>query len=286
MIRLAVRCSAEQAEVALAQLLELAPTGIEERRDGDIVEYAVYGPPGEIPELPDIEAVVGDALIEVRTEQVPDDWHERWRDFHHAIEIGGRVLLRPSWEDVAPRDGVLEIVLDPGQAFGTGSHPTTRLCAELLLDVPPGGELVDLGCGSGVLGIEAALLGFGPVRCYDSDPLAVEAAVANAEANDVGLDVERFDLRQGLPPLAPVVVANLMRPLLLAIRAQLQQGLREGPALARAGVRHVILSGLLDEEADEVSAAWCELGLNERRRISEGGWTGLYLTAAQGIIDR
>lgn len=275
MIRLAVRCSAEHAEVALAQLLELAPTGIEERRDGDIVEYAVYGPPGEIPELPDVEVAVGDALVEVRTEEVPDDWHERWRDFHHAIEIGDRVLLRPSWEAVEPRPGVLEIVLDPGQAFGTGSHPTTRLCAELLLEVAPGGEVVDLGCGSGVLGIEAALLGFGPVRCYDADRLAVDATIANAAANNVEVHAERFDLRHDLPELAPVVLANLMRPLLLGIREQLG----DGQALRAAAVHTVILSGLLDEEADEVSAAWCELGLTEARRISEGGWTGLYLTA-------
>jgi ribosomal protein L11 methyltransferase len=273
-IRLAVRCSAEHAEQALAELLELAPTGIEERREGDIVEYAVYGPPGEIPELPDIEAAVGDALVEIRTQEVPDDWHERWRDFHHAIEIGGRVLLRPSWEDVAPRERMLEIVLDPGQAFGTGSHPTTRLCAELLLDLRSGREVVDLGCGSGVLGIEAALLGFGPVRCFDSDRLAIDATIANAAANGVDLHTERFDLRSGLPPLAAVVVANLMRPLLLGIRDQIA-------ALDRAvPIENAILSGLLDDEADEVSEAWSELGLVERRRLSEGGWTGLSLEQA------
>lgn len=274
MIRLAVRCSAEHAELALAQLLELAPTGIEEVHDGDIVEYAIYGPPGEVPTLPDLKVAVGDALVEVRTEEVPDDWHERWRDFHHAVMIGDRVLLRPSWEEVEVPTGVLEIVLDPGQAFGTGSHPTTRLCAELLLDVPVGGEVVDLGCGSGVLAIEAALLGFGPVRCYDFDQLAVDATVANAAANSVQLTTERFDLRDGLPPLAPVVVANLMRPLLLVICAQIEQ------MTAAHGIEQLILSGLLDEEADELSAAFCSLGLTEQGRISSGGWTGLYLSTA------
>ncbi len=271
MIRLAVRCSAEHAELALAQLLELAPSGIEERRDGELVEYAVYGPPGELPALPDLEAAVGDALVEVRTEEVPDDWHERWRDFHHSVEIGERVLLRPSWEPPRPGSDLLDIVLDPGQAFGTGSHPTTRLCVELLLDVSPGAEAVDLGCGSGVLAIAAAKLGFGPIRCYDADRLAVDATVANAAANHVDLAVERFDLRNELPTLAPMVLANLMRPLLLTI-AQHVHALPQRPPF-----EHAILSGLLDEEADEVSAAWQRLGLREHRRIAQGGWTGLHL---------
>jgi ribosomal protein L11 methyltransferase len=273
MIRLAVRCSAEHAELALAQLLELAPTGIEERREVDIVEYAVYGPPGELPALPDLEAAVGGALVEVRTEEVPDDWHERWRDFHHGVEIGGRVLLRPSWEPERSSGELIDVVLDPGQAFGTGSHPTTRLCVELLLDVPPGGEVVDLGCGSGVLAIAATKLGFGPVRCYDADHLAVDATLANAAANGVDLAVERFDLRHDLPPLAPVLLANLMRPLLLAIAERIERD-PQAPV-----IEHAILSGLLDEEADEVSAAWQRLGLAERRRVGEGGWTGLHLIA-------
>ena len=85
MIRLAIRCKAENAELALAQLIELAPTGIEEIRDGDIVEYAVYGPPGEVPTLPDLQVAVGDDLVEVRTTEVADDWQERWKDFHHSM---------------------------------------------------------------------------------------------------------------------------------------------------------------------------------------------------------
>lgn len=284
MIRLAIRCRAEHAELALAQLMELAPTGVEEVRDGDIVEYAVYGPPGEVPELPDLRAAVGDDLVEVTTSEVADDWHERWKQFHGPVLTGdddrGYVLLRPTWEavpaaiaelpDSAP---VAEVELDPGQAFGTGSHPTTRLCIDLLLDVQSDGEreLVDLGCGSGVLAIVAGKLGFGPLRCYDFDPLCVEATDENAQRNGVQLIVERADLRDGLPPVAPVVLANLLRPLLLEVAAKL------AAAPDADAVETMILSGLLDEEADEIAAAYGELGLNERRRVSDGGWTALLL---------
>ena len=161
-------------------------------------------------------------------------------------------------------------MLDPGQAFGTGSHPTTRLCIQHLLDIEPGGDFVDLGCGSGVLAIAAAKLGWEPVRGYDFDQLAVDATAINASDNDIEMLSERADLRDGLPPLAPTVFANLMRPLLLDVAGQIPQG---------HGINELVLSGLLDEEADEISAAFTALGLTESGRISEGGWTGLRLSA-------
>lgn len=275
MIRLSIRCRAEDAEMALAELMELAPSGVEEVRDDDFVEYAVYGAPGEVPRMPDLRAAVGDRLVEVTSSEIADDWRERWKDFHKPVLVGDaareRVLLRPTWEPADERVDALEIVLDPGQAFGTGSHPTTRLCLDLMLDLPRGGELVDLGCGSGVLAIVAKKLGWSPVRGYDFDRLAVEATVRNASRNDVAIEVARADLREGLPPLAPTVVANLMRPLLLDVAGRLA----EAPDVDV--VRRVVMSGLLDEEADEVVAAFVRLGLRERRRIGEGGWTGLLL---------
>lgn len=275
MIRLAIRCRAEDAELALAHLMELAPSGVEEVRDGEIVEYAVYGPPGEVPELPDLRAAVGDSLVEVRTSEVADDWHERWRRFHGAVLVGddarGRVLLRPTWVPADPAIDAVEIVLDPGQAFGTGSHPTTRLCLDLMLDLEPVGGLVDLGCGSGVLAIAAGKLGWSPVRGYDFDPLAVQATEQNARLNDVSVEVARADLREGLPSPAPTVLANLMRPLLLDVARLI------GESAGGGSIERIILSGLLNEEADEISAAFAELGLVERRRVSEGGWTGLLL---------
>jgi ribosomal protein L11 methyltransferase len=162
---------------------------------------------------------------------------------------------------------VTEVVIDPGRAFGTGTHPTTRLCLELMLDVDARGSFADLGCGSGVLAIAAAKLGFGPVSAFDSDRLAIEATNLNARDNGVVLDrVERFDLRGGVLPVADVVAANLMRPLLLGLTAAMKG---DPPGV-------LIVSGLLDHEADEVAAAFAPLV--ERRRLSMKGWTALLLS--------
>ncbi len=219
MIRLAVRVRHEQAEFVLAELLELAPAGVEEVQVGEeTVEYAVYGSPGELPELPDVRAVAGDALVEVSTSEIADDWQERWKTFHRPVLIeappprAGRdhrvptLHVRPPWEAAsARRDGEAEeIVIDPGQAFGTGGHASTRLCLELLLELAaferPAGPLLDVGAGSGVLAIAAARLGFAPVLGLDHERESVQAAEKNAAANGVEIEVRRFDLRtQALP---------------------------------------------------------------------------------------
>lgn len=268
MIRLALRVERAHAEVALAELLELAPGGVEEVDHGDVIEYAVYGPPGELPALPDLEAAVGGALVEVRTTELPDDWSERWKQFHVPLVLGDRLAVRPPWE--APAGTAIEIVIDPAQAFGTGAHATTRLCLELLLDLadaaPERGPLLDLGCGSGVLAIAAAKLDFEPVTAVDFDPLSVEATRDNAAANGVALDVARCDLRHDPIPVAPVVMANLLRPLLLDYAARLD----EPP-------RALIASGLLTHEADEVAAAFARHGLRERDRRVRGEWAALLL---------
>jgi ribosomal protein L11 methyltransferase len=252
----------------LAALLELTPEGVEQVDGEGWIEYALYGTPGELPSLGHGSASVGGVRVEVRGEEVPDDWSERWKRFHVPVLIGGRLYVRPPWEQAAVRPGVIEVVIDPGQAFGTGTHPTTRLCLELMLGLPAArGSFADLGCGSGVLAIAAAKLGFSPVRAFDADRAAVAATDANARANAVLLDrVERLDLRSGAVPAADVVAANLMRPLLLRLSERMQDG-----------VQTLILSGLLDHEADEVAAAFTPLV--ERRRASVKGWSALLLGA-------
>jgi len=275
MIRLAVRCQTDIADRVLAELLELAPGGVEEDEGPDWVEYAIYGAPGELPEVGVVEALASSGQVVVTSEQVPDDWADRWRDFHRPVRIAERVVIRPSWEEAIPAAG-LDVVIDPGQAFGTGAHPTTRMCVELLIELADAGEargsLVDLGAGSGVLAIVAARLGFDPVTAVDHEAAAIEAAQANAAANGIELRTERVNLRQEAPPPAGTVVANLTAPLL---RELAERFARDPEGLPR----RLICSGLLTREADEIASVFADADLMERGRRRAGEWAALGLTA-------
>ena len=269
MIRLAVRCRAELAEPVLAELLELAPGGVEEERGEGWVEYAIYGPPGEVPAVPELRAAAGEGLVEISATEIPDDWADRWRDFHEPVSIaGGRIVVRPSWEAAPSDESLVDIVVDPGQAFGTGAHATTRMCLELLLELADAGEasgpLADLGTGSGVLAIAAAKLGFAPVSGCDSEPAALEAAADNAAANGVELELVRLNLRERPPPEAPALVANLTAPLLEAIAARIA-----------VPPRALICSGLLASEAARVRAALAGVRLEPVTERSSGDWVAL-----------
>jgi len=280
-IRLGVRVPRERAELVAAELLVLSPGGLEEvDLEGGLVELAIYGAPGEVADMGELRAVVGDALVEVVTSEVPDDWSERWRDWHRPLDVGP-LRVRPPWEPGRP--GALDIVIDPGQAFGTGAHPSTGLCLELLCDLPAGGPLADWGCGSGVLALAAARLGFHPVLACDHDPASVEATLAAAETNgiaaqvveaaarasagDPSVVVSRCDLRCAPGPWAPTVTANLVRPLLLEVAALMQRP-----------PERLIASGLETGEADEVAAAFARHGLREQARREGDGWSAILLT--------
>ena len=254
----------------LAELTVLAPNGVEEERGPGYVEYAIYGGEGELPDLGEVEAAAGPALVDVTAAEVPDDWADRWQDFHEPLLVGDRLWLRPSWQP--PREGAVDVVVDPGRAFGTGAHPTTRLCLELLLELAANGEargpLTDLGTGSGVLAIAAAKLGWSPVTGFDHEPAALEAAAANAAANGVELRLEHANLRERVPEPAPTVVANLTGPLLSAVAA----GLGEPP-------RRLVCSGLLESEVGHVSGVFAAAGMVEQDRRREGDWAALLLAA-------
>ena len=268
MIRLAVRCSKEDSESVLAALLDLAPNGVEEDLDGEFVEFAIYGAPGEVPDLGAVEAASGSGLVEVTTTEIPDDWADRWTDFHRPVEVADRLRVRPSWFE---REGDWEdVVIDPGRAFGTGAHATTRMCLELLVSLQESGEatgsIADWGAGSGVLAIAAARLGWSPVAACDSEEAAIEATEANAKANAVEVSAIRINVREESPPSASTVVANLTAPLLSACARWIE----EPP-------RVMACSGLLVSELDGAAAMLSDVGLYEAQRRTSGDWGALLL---------
>jgi len=223
-------------------MIELFPAGFEELEHADAVELVAYTDDAG-------EERLWAAFGAVRTAEVPGDWEERWRDFHRPVRVGG-LWIGPSWE-TAPDDAEA-IVVDPGRAFGTGGHATTRLCLQLLEGLERG-SLLDVGCGSGVLAIAAARLGFDPVIALDHDPAAIEATRRNAQVNEVGLDLRLVDaLTEPLPP-AHVAAANIS-----AESVERLVPLLESPT--------VVTSGYLQQ--DEPATP----GFRRERRVTEGGW--------------
>jgi ribosomal protein L11 methyltransferase len=222
------------AEEARARMLDLVPEGFEEVEGPDSVELVAYV-------RPEGEELLRSAFARVASAPIADDWPERWRSFHRPVRIGP-LWVGPPWEE-PPADAV-PVVIDPGRAFGTGAHPTTRLVLELLLDVERG-SLLDVGCGSGVVAIAAAALGFGPVEAVDVDPQAVEVARANAAVNGVDLVARTADSRADTPTEVDVAVANIAVEAVEAIVPRLRAGTivtsgyltSDRPALV--GLRHV-----------------------------------------------
>jgi ribosomal protein L11 methyltransferase len=190
-------------------MLELAPEGFEEAEERDTYKLAAYTDAAG-------EARIRAVFAVVSTAAVADDWPDRWKQFHRPVLAGG-VWVTPPWE---PQRHGLSITIDPGRAFGTGAHPTTRLSLELLSELPRG-SLLDVGCGSGVLAIAGARLGFAPVLGLDRDEQAVEAARRNAAVNAVAVEFRRLDAVTGDLPRAQVALANISDRLVDAIAPRL-----------------------------------------------------------------
>jgi ribosomal protein L11 methyltransferase len=206
-------------EAELALLLHIFPEGVEEL-DGAFAVYADEPPVGF--------DVVG-------ADDVREGWEDAWKEFHHGVEIG-RLWVGPPWEE-APA-GAVPVVIDPGRAFGTGAHPTTRLCLELLQEVEPT-SLLDVGCGSGVLSIAAAKLGFAPVTALDVDAVAREVTRANAAVNGAAVEIERA------PRPADLAVVNIALDVVerllptLPVERAITSGYLDRDALTAPGWRRV-----------------------------------------------
>jgi ribosomal protein L11 methyltransferase len=274
LVRLGIRVRREQAETALAALLPILHGGAEETEHGaDEVEFAVYAPRAELPALDDVRELAGDALVDVTQEDVAPGWERRWHDYLQPVEVatgGRRLRIRPPWQPAAGDADVLEVVIDPGELFGAGTHPTTQLCLELLLELEPDGPLCDWGAGTGILAVAAARLGFGPVDAVEPAPGAAEAIARNAAANGVSVRTHALDLTATPAPWAPTVSANLTLDALQAIAAG---GLERPP-------ERMIASGVLAGQADEIDAAFERHDLRESGRRVQGEWAAVLLERA------
>jgi ribosomal protein L11 methyltransferase len=206
--RVSVQVLTGRAEEARATMIELFPQGFEEVERAGGVELVAYTDAAG-------EEKIWHFFGAAESADVESGWDERWRMFHQPVRVG-RLWIGPPWE-VPPTDALL-VVIDPGRAFGTGAHPTTQVCLDLLQTLEPS-SLLDVGCGSGVLAIAAALLGFDPVVGVDVETASIEATLENARANGVQVDARLVDPEDSLPP-ASTAVANISLHAVLALPAR------------------------------------------------------------------
>jgi ribosomal protein L11 methyltransferase len=210
-------------------------------------------------------------------ELADQDWGEAWKKDLAPFTVG-RVFIRPSWIEAAPPPGTVEIVLDPGMAFGTGTHPTTSLCLEALsacLAAAPGAAVLDVGTGSGLLAIAAAKLGARQVIGTDNDPVALQVAAENAGRNGVAFEL-LLEPPEAVPGRFEVVVANILANTLVELAPGIAGRLAPGGAL--------LLSGVLAGQEDEVAGAYLAQGLLRDAAVErrQGDWWLLALRAPGG----
>ena len=211
---------------------------------------------------------------DLRTRIVHDaDWAEAWKEHFPVLPVGRRLIIKPTWREHPSGADQVVVELDPGMAFGTGLHPTTRLCLvalETLADrrLLEGASVLDVGCGSGILGIAAARLGAARVDGLDTDPIAIDATTSNAERNGLG---DRLRARVGTIPSAEapydLVLANLIASLLIELALELREELRPGG--------HLIASGIFVDREAEVRAALAAAGLDVANAWSETDWVAI-----------
>jgi ribosomal protein L11 methyltransferase len=199
-----------------------------------------------------------------------EDWANAWKEYFHVLHVGRRVVIKPSWRDYTPQPGEVVLELDPGMAFGTGLHPTTHMCLELLEQyVQQGMRVLDVGTGSGILALAAAKLGAASVLALDVSSVAVEAAQANAQANGLA---ERITVLPGSVEETPettydLVVANIIARVIADLAPALVASLAPGGLL--------IASGIIDERLALAEDALRAAGLADIERVQEGDWFSL-----------
>jgi ribosomal protein L11 methyltransferase len=241
--------SESDAEIARARLLEIVPGGFEEIAGGGWIELAAYTDRAG-------EARMRDAFADVVVRLVAGGWEDRWREFHRPVHVAG-LWIGPPWEWTTETEPA--VVVDPGRAFGTGAHPTTRACIELLARLERG-RLLDAGCGSGVVAVAAVRLGYALVLALDVDPVAVEVARATARRNGVDVEVRQADVLVDEIGEADVVVANIELGIVEAL-------------LRRRSARTAVTSGYLACDVPR-TPGWARVA-----RLELEGWAADVLVA-------
>lgn len=201
-----------------------------------------------------------------------EDWANNWKQYYHTQRIGKRIVVTPSWEEYTPSGDDVQMRLDPGMAFGTGTHDTTRLCLELLEEVvTPETRILDVGTGSGILSVGGVLLGAPSALGVDIDPVAVKVANENAEINEVSDKTEFVcgDLTDKVHGKFEIVTANIVADVIIRLLSTVKNYLLKGGVL--------IVSGIIDTRADEVENACHEAGFVTEKRLEHGGWVAIKL---------
>lgn len=201
-----------------------------------------------------------------------EDWANNWKQYYHTQRIGKRLVVSPSWEEYEPSGDDVLMRLDPGMAFGTGTHDTTRLCLELLEEcVSEKTHILDVGTGSGILSVGGVLLGAPSALGVDIDPVAVKVADENAALNGVS-DKTRFvcgDLTDKVSGTFEIVTANIVADVIIRLLGTVKNYLIPGGVL--------IVSGIIDTRADEVENACHKAGFRTVERREHGGWVAILL---------
>lgn len=273
-IKIEVKGADLDLEVAGSIFLDLGAEGLEETAGG----IAVYAKPEEsgnyIGALADYDKAHPGCISFSTMPVFEEDWWEKWKEFFRPFRASKRLWVRPRWEDAEPPSTDMTVlVVDPGRAFGTGAHETTRMCLSLIDDnvlAHGTGEMLDVGTGSGILTVAARLLGVEKVVALDIDPLAASAAVENCAMNNVsgGVLVLRADVR-AVNAVFPLVVCNILYQIIMGIAPELIKRVAPGGRL--------ILSGFLVPEIEGVSAMFGNLGMETERVMEMGEWGAVVL---------
>lgn len=299
-LEITVRIPAEGVEPVSDIFIELGTGGVviedpalilQYRRDTHPDEWAVPGQAAEnslnlvkgyLPvqdDLPrrveEIKSMISQMDLEPRPEILThvvaeEDWAVAWKKFYKTSRVGRRLVIKPSWEDYQPRAGDLVIEMDPGMAFGCGTHATTSLCLQLLEKyMRPGISVYDIGTGSGILAVAAARLGAGRVLAVDIDPVACKTAAENATRNNVSetVSVRQGNLAELLEGGADIVVANIIADVIAGFAPQAAATLRPGGTF--------IASGIIRDKAEMVRSALAAAGLSVCEALEDGLWVAL-----------